>query len=134
MAHKTTVEIFYEDTDCGGVVYYANYLRFFERARTKLMLALGVDPAQWQKEGVAFAVYRAEVDYKGPAGYGDTLEIETSISNVTATRLTFHYTVKLREKVITTGLTKMACVDANIRPRKIPDEIMEKIADQNERA
>ncbi|MDH4185143.1 MAG: acyl-CoA thioesterase [Nitrospinota bacterium] len=129
MSHRTEVDIFYEDTDCGGVVYYANYLRFFERARTRMMISLGVDPARWQKEGVVFAVYRAEVDYKAPAAYGDRLVIETTISDVTATRLTFHYVVRVMDRIITTGLTKMACVGPDIRPRRIPDEIKEKITE-----
>ena len=131
MAYKTEVEIFYEDTDCGGVVYYANYLRFFERARTRMMISLGVDPAAWQKKGIAFAVHRAEVDYKAPAAYGDRLLIETTISDVTATRLTFNYTVRLGEKTIVTGLTKMACVGPSFRPAAIPDEIVEKIGKQD---
>ena len=125
------MEIYYEDTDCGGVVYYANYLRFFERARTRMMISLGVDPAQWQKKGIAFAVYRAEVDYKAPAAYGDTLSIETTIADITPTRLTFNYVARLGEKTIVTGLTKMACVGPNFRPMAMPDEIMEKIRNQD---
>ncbi|MDH5638639.1 MAG: YbgC/FadM family acyl-CoA thioesterase [Nitrospinota bacterium] len=131
MTHKTQVDIYYEDTDCGGVVYYANYLRFFERARTRMMIDLGVDPVYWQKQGVVFAVYRAEVDYKAPAVYGDRLEIETTISGVKPTRLTFNYVVRVRGRVINTGLTKMACVGADMKPQRIPDEIEGKLTNQD---
>ncbi|MDH5757288.1 MAG: YbgC/FadM family acyl-CoA thioesterase [Nitrospinota bacterium] len=131
MTHKTEVDIYYEDTDCGGVVYYANYLRFFERARTRMLIDLGVDPAFWQKQGVVFAVYRAEVDYKAPAVYGDRLEIETSISDVKPTRLTFNYIIRVGGRVINTGLTKMACVGPEMKPRRIPEEIEEKLGKQD---
>ncbi len=127
--NKTRIDIFYEDTDCGGVVYYANYLRYFERARTNLMIASGVDPAKWARRNVVFAVTRAEVHYKGPAVYGDTLVIETEVTDVRGPRLTFKYVVTNENSgiITATGTTKMACVNERMKPRRIPAEIMEKI-------
>jgi len=126
---KTNIDIFYEDTDCGGVVYYANYLKYFERARTLMMTDMGVDLAGWAKKNVTFTVYRAEVDYKGWAAYGDSLVIETKIADVKGSRLTFNYvaTNKLTGDVTARGLTKMCCVNERMKPRRIPDEILEKI-------
>jgi len=130
VAHKSRIRIFYEDTDCGGVVYYANYLRYFERARTLALLDRGVDPAEWARRGVLFTVFRAEVDYKGPAQYGDTLEITTAITEIRGPRLTFFYSVTRTSDggVTATGVTKMACVNEEMKPRRIPDKILEKIA------
>lgn len=127
---KTDIDIFYEDTDCGGVVYYANYLKYFERARTLMMAGLGVDMAGWTKRNVTFTVYRAEIDYKGPAVYGDTLVIETDIADVKGSRLTFTYVVtnKRTGEVTAMGLTKMCCVNERMKPRRIPEEIFGKIA------
>ncbi|MGK7344254.1 MAG: acyl-CoA thioesterase [Candidatus Nitrospinota bacterium M3_3B_026] len=127
---ETEVYIYYEDTDIGGVVYYANYLRYFERARTKAMIERGVDPAEWAKKGVVFTVVRAEVDYKSPATYGDTLIVKTGISDVKGPRLTFTYEVtdKRDGRLIALGKTGMACVGEGMRPRRIPDEIVERIA------
>ena len=89
----------------------------------------GISAAQWAKDNVLFTVFRAEVDYKAPACYGDTLVIETSISQIRGARLTFDYVVTNEPTgaVTVTGLTKMACVNERMRPRSIPDEIMEKL-------
>lgn len=130
MAHKTRIDIYYEDTDCGGVVYYANYLRYFERARTRMLLDMGVDPAEWMKRGVVFAVARADIRYKGPAEYGDALTVETEITNVRAAGITFGYTIKKEggDRTIVTGSTELACVNERMRPMRIPDEILDKIS------
>lgn len=129
-AHRTVIDIYYEDTDCGGVVYYANYLRYFERARTRLLADRGVDAARWMREGALFTVYRAEVDYKGPAMYGDRLIVETTVGEIKGSRLTFWYTVtRERDGAVTAaGLTRMACVGDSMKPRRIPDEILERLA------
>jgi len=126
---KTHIDIYYEDTDCGGVVYYASYLRFFERARTQALIGRGVDPAEWMRRGVLFTVTRAEVDYKSPAAYGDRLIVETKIENVKGSRLTFAYTVTNERNggLVVTGKTDMACVNDRMRPRRIPPEIVERM-------
>jgi acyl-CoA thioester hydrolase len=74
------IKIYYEDTDCGGVVYYANYLKYFERARTHYLEERGLSVAGLMKEGTVFVVVHAEVDYRSPARYGDWLVIETVVS------------------------------------------------------
>jgi acyl-CoA thioester hydrolase len=73
------VRIYYEDTDCGGVVYYANYLKYFERARTQYLEDRGLSVAGLMQAGRVFVVVHAELEYRAPAYYGDTLEIETTI-------------------------------------------------------
>ena len=65
------IRIYYEDTDCGGVVYYANYLKYFERARTQYLEERGLSVAGLMNEGTVFVVVHAEVDYRSPARYGD---------------------------------------------------------------
>ncbi|VAX17743.1 Tol-Pal system-associated acyl-CoA thioesterase [hydrothermal vent metagenome] len=126
---KTVIEVYYEDTDCGGVVYYANYLRFFERARTKHFKERGVDPAEWMEKGVVFTVTRAEVEYKAPSKYGDTLVVDTDVESRGGARLTFTYKITKENDgaLIVTGKTEMACVNDRMRPQRIPDQIMEKI-------
>ena len=74
------IRIYYEDTDCGQVVYYANYLRIFERARTEYLRGLGVDVAHWMDEGLLFTVTHAEVDYHAPARYGDVIHVRTAVT------------------------------------------------------
>ena len=74
------IRIYYEDTDCGGVVYYANYLKYFERARTDFLEQRGLSVAGILKQGTQFMVVRAEVNYRSPARYGETLIIEKRVS------------------------------------------------------
>jgi len=125
---ETTVDIYYEDTDTGGVVYYANYLKFFERARTQALKELGVDPAEWMRRGVVFTVTRAEVDYKGPAEYGDRLLIATEIEPPRGARLAFTYRItKENGQLVVKGRTDMACVNSEMKPQRIPQEIVDKI-------
>ena len=82
MNHTMDVHIYYEDTDCGGVVYYANYLKYFERARTQYLEERGLSVAGLMKEGRVFVVVHAEVDYLAPARYGETLQIQTVIAEM----------------------------------------------------
>lgn len=128
--HRIPVEIYYEDTDCGGVVYYANYLKYFERGRTALLNSRGVNPAECMKQGVLFLVTRASLEYKSPAVYGDTIYVDTQIAGLKGSRLMFRYVVTHRDegRTIVTGETDMACVNEKNRPMRIPREILDKLA------
>lgn len=125
------VKIYYEDTDSGGVVYYANYLRYFERARTELFAEKGFSVAELAKQGILFVVAHAELDYKSAAALGDILQIEIKITEPTKVSFWVDYTVKRKadDKVIVTGRTRMACVDSNMKIRKIPLEILQKFGE-----
>ena len=76
MIHRFAVKVFYEDTDMGGIVYYANYLKFIERARSTLIEEVGIDQLQMKEQGVVFAVRRVEADYITPALMGDKLTVD----------------------------------------------------------
>lgn len=122
------VKIYYHHTDCGGVVYYANYLKFLEEARTEFLLEKGVSIKDLSKSGVLFAVIRQEIDYKSPAFYADTLNIDTRISNTSKVKIEFEHQIKnQQDKIICQARTLLACVDANFKPLPIPEEIRNKI-------
>jgi acyl-CoA thioester hydrolase len=109
------IKIYYEDTDCGGVVYYANYLKYFERARTEYLEMRGYSVAALMKQGVIFVVVHAEVDYCSPGRYGDTLVVETGVSEVTRAALTFSHVVreKVSGRVVVKGSARLAATDGN---------------------
>ena len=109
------IKIYYEDTDCGGVVYYANYLKYFERARTEYLELRGHSVAALMEEGVIFVVVRAEVDYCSPGRYGDTLVIETEVGEVTRAALTFSHVIreKVSGRVVVKGSARLAAMDKN---------------------
>lgn len=109
------IKIYYEDTDCGGVVYYANYLKYFERARTEYLEVRGYSVAALMSQGVTFVVVHAEVDYCSPGRYGDTLVVETEIGDVTRAALTFSHVVreKVSGRVVVKGSARLAATDGN---------------------
>ncbi|MBM4125006.1 MAG: YbgC/FadM family acyl-CoA thioesterase [Nitrospira sp.] len=107
------IRIYYEDTDCGGVVYYANYLKYFERARTAYLEQRGVSVAQLMKEGTVFMVARANVEYKSPARYGETLTIETTVDASKNASMTFAHVVreKTSGRVVVEGSATLVTTD-----------------------
>ena len=109
------IKIYYEDTDCGGVVYYANYLKYFERARTEYLEIRGHSVAALMEQGIIFVVVRAEVDYCSPGRYGETLVIETEIGDVTRAALTFSHVIreKVTGRVVVKGSARLAATDRN---------------------
>ena len=121
---RLTVRIYYEDTDCGGVVYYANYLRYFERARTEYLRERGVDLGAWAEKGLYFVVSRVEMDYKAPARYSDLLEIETAVTGRSKASMTFSHTVRDQNgRLIASSVVILVCVSSG-RPQRLPDEII----------
>jgi len=109
------IRIYYEDTDCGGVVYYANYLKYFERARTQYLEDRGLSVAGLMKEERVFVVVHAELDYRAPARYGETLQIETVIAEMSPASITFAHVVREREsrRLVVEGSARLAVTDGN---------------------
>lgn len=127
------VQVYYEDTDAGGVVYYANYLKFMERARTEWLRQLGFEQDVLMRDpGVVFAVTRVEVDYRSPALYNDRLIVVARLRQVSRASMTFEQEVRRDpgERLLVAGIVRVACIDPNrLRPTGIPKEIVEKLAD-----
>jgi len=115
------IRIYYEDTDCGGIVYYANYLKYFERARTQYLEERGLSVAWLMKEGTVFVVVHAEVDYRSPAHYGDRLRIETVVSDISAASFTFSHVIREREsqRVVVEGSARLAATDGNGKVKRL---------------
>ena len=115
------IKIYYEDTDCGGVVYYANYLKYFERARTQYLEERGLSVSGLMKEGRVFVVVHAELDYRAPARYGETLRIETVIADMTPASITFAHVVRERESgsLVVEGLARLAVTDGNGKVKRL---------------
>tara|TARA_B100001971_G_C17746763_1_gene313424 strand:+ start:94 stop:471 length:378 start_codon:yes stop_codon:yes gene_type:complete len=118
-------KIHYHDTDCGGVVYYANYLKYFEEARTEFMLNRGVDLRELSKDNILFAVKNVDVEYRAPARYGDDLLIRTEITRVKNASLEFSQSAQKDDKILVAAKTKVVCIDNSFRPKVIPQEVNE---------
>jgi acyl-CoA thioester hydrolase len=129
MRHVLRVRIYYEDTDCGGVVYYANYLRYFERARTEFLQERGMDLRKLMEEDVTFVVAEASVKYLAPGRYGDVLLIETRVEKAGPASIVFGHRV-LREETgehLATAVVRLGCVGRDMRPLRLRSDIMEAI-------
>lgn len=123
------IRVYYEDTDAGGVVYFANYLKFFERARTEWLNELGIDQVALLNQDVAFVVKKTEVDFARPAKLNDELEIVSKITQLRGASLLFEqaaYWRGDREKALCQGIVKVVCLTlTSFIPRRIPAAVME---------
>ncbi len=127
------VRVYYEDTDAGGVVYYANYLRFLERARTEWLRHLGYEQDELaEREGVVFVVRRVELDYRSPARFNDHLEVTVELIARGGASLGFRQEIRRPSdgQVCCSGRVEIACVGAtSLRPSRIPPRLLAEIAD-----
>jgi acyl-CoA thioester hydrolase len=121
------VQIYYEDTDHSGLVYHANYLKYFERAREHL---LGVDALVrlLHEEGVGFVVYKCEMTFREGAVFGDSLEVRTTPRVESEFRLAFNQDVYRQEKLLVQGLVQMVCVDRDRRLVRVPESVLSRLA------
>ncbi len=115
------VRVYYEDTDAAGIVYYANYLKFAERARTEMMRSLGVAHAQLLAcEGIAFAVRKCVAEYLRPARLDDVLQVRTRVTGVKGASLGLEQSVlKDAEELVRIDM-RLACMSRSGRPARLP--------------
>ena len=126
--HRHSIRVIYGDTDAMGVVYYANYLRYFEAGRGEMMRAMGLPYAEFEKLGYQLPVVEAKVRYRAPARYGDLLWLDTTIAEIRRTSLRMEYELAREDgTVITTGETTHACVDGEGRVRRLPPIVSDKL-------
>lgn len=126
--HSFDLRIYYEDTDHGGVVYYANYLKYMERARTEFMRRCGIELDQLQRdEDVLFAVTEAHVHYRRPAHFNDALSVHSELKHAHGARLIFRQVIMRGEEELVEGEIKLACMDTHGRARRIPQAVLNKI-------
>mgnify|MGYP003672952706 CR=1 FL=1 len=121
MSHRFDLRVYYEDTDLAGFVYYANYFKFIERARSEWVREMGVDQAAMKAEqGVVFAVRRVEADYFMPAQYDDKLIVRTDVQKQTGARLVLKQTVLRGEDPLFEALVTIVAIAANGAAARLP--------------
>jgi len=118
-----TLRVLYGDTDQMGVVYYANYLRYFEAGRGEFLRAHGNNYRQVERMGYRLPVVEAQVHYERPAQYDDVLTIETTIAEARVASVRFVYRVARGKEQIATGETRHACLNLQGRPTRLPPEL-----------
>lgn len=121
--HRFELKVYYEDTDCLGVVYYANYLKYLERGRTEFFDAQGRPVQEWNAAGYNFAVYRADVTYLAAARLGDQLTVVTRQERTTDYRLSLSQDIYRGDEQIIRGKIQLVCLDENLELRELPEEV-----------
>lgn len=130
MTHRFTLRVYYEDTDLAGIVYYANYLKFIERARTEWVRDLGIDQGALKAEtGIVFAVRRVEADYLSPAKFDDELTVETSLVKETGARLVLAQDVARGETMLFRAVVTLVALTEAGTPARLPADIRRKLTD-----
>ncbi|MGB0910689.1 MAG: acyl-CoA thioesterase [Nitrospirales bacterium] len=120
------IRIYYEDTDCGGVVYYANYLKYFERARTHYLEERGCSVAELIEQGTEFRVTHAEITYRSAAKYGEDLQISTTLSANRRISLTFSHLIHERHtnRLVVEGSATLVAVNSQGKVKRLSQNML----------
>jgi acyl-CoA thioester hydrolase len=123
------IRVYYEDTDSGGVVYYANYLKFFERARTEMLRSNGFEQDLLVVEQkLVFVVRSVQIDYLKPARFNEFLDASAEVTCAKKVTLDFKQLITRDEEVLCNGKIRIACLDVDtMRPKRIPENLMKKL-------
>ncbi|MEJ2182088.1 MAG: YbgC/FadM family acyl-CoA thioesterase [Nitrospirota bacterium] len=122
-AHSIRVKIYYEDTDAGGVVYYANYLRYMERARMDFFEERGVDVLGAHGEGLSYVVTRVDIRYRRPVRLGEVLQVSTEVAELGRATMTLRHLVRRDDTLCAEATVTLACADGRGRPRRLPPDV-----------
>lgn len=122
--HRHPVRVYYEDTDAGGIVYHANYLKFAERARSEWVRALGLDQKRLREErGLIIVVRRMEVDFLRPALYDDLLEVTTTLRGLGGARIELDQAVLRGDEKLFAAVVTLVCVGTDGRAARLPEDL-----------
>lgn len=127
MMHEFGLRVYYEDTDLAGIVYYANYLKFIERARSTLVLEAGIDQNKMLEQGLVFAVKKVEADYVSSAKLNDDLRVETKLQQVTGAKIIFSQDVYRDAILLFSSLITVVCIHKSGKISRLPAEIRAKL-------
>ena len=123
MSHRFTAQVYYEDTDMAGIVYYANYLKYIERARSDWVAKRGIDQRALRQKDIVFAVQKLEAQYHRPAYLGDLLEIRTSVDTRTSARLRLGQNIWRDQTLIFTSTVTLVAMNMQGKPQRLPAEL-----------
>ena len=127
--HQIPIRVYYEDTDAGGIVYYANYLKFFERGRTEWLRDLGIDQQMWLRENIAFVVRHIDMDNIMPGKFNDLLNVKSRLESVKKASVVFEQAIfNSEQQLLAKARVKVACVNLDkMKPVGIPKPIYEEL-------
>ena len=123
------VRVYYEDTDAGGVVFYANYLKFFERARTEMLRSMGFEQDQLiTEQKLVFVVRSVQIDYLKPARFNEAIDVTAEVTLAKKVSLNFEQVITRDGDVLCKGNVRIACLDAEtLKPKTIPENLLQQL-------
>tara|TARA_B100001109_G_scaffold113653_1_gene92768 strand:- start:70 stop:465 length:396 start_codon:yes stop_codon:yes gene_type:complete len=128
LSGKFKIKVYYEDTDAGNVVYYANYLKFLERARTEMISSIGISNKKLIDEyGIFIIVKSCKIEYKKPVMLEDLIEVNSNVKSVTRSTITMDQIIKKDENIVTEAEIVLITVNKSGKPVKIPDVLEDKL-------
>lgn len=127
MTHTHTLRVYYEDTDLGGIVYYANYLKFIERGRSEMVREAGIDQVALRARGIIFAVRWVEADYLRAAKFDDVLEVRTLLREVSGARIEMDQSILRQDVTIFQARVTLVCLDLQGKVVRIPADIRSRL-------
>lgn len=131
MSHIFPLRVYYEDTDLAGIVYYANYLKFIERARSEWVRGLGIDQTALKRDqGLVFAVRRVEADYLRPAKFDDELTVSTELISCAGARIVLEQTVLRESERLFSAQVTLVCLTESGAPARLPAELRQRLSPQ----
>jgi acyl-CoA thioester hydrolase len=127
------IRVYYEDTDAGGLVFYANYLKFFERARTEMLRAMGYEQDELiVTDGIIFVVRSVQVDYLSPARFNELLQVSAEVTLAKKASLTFEQLITRGDDILCKSIIRIACLDTkSMRPKAIPENLLELLKNEH---
>jgi len=121
--HTFPIRVYYEDTDAAGIVYYANYLKFAERARTESLRMAGFDQSELLREGIGFVVRKCVCDFLKPAMLDDLLTIETRMPDISRVSFVMQQTIRRNKETLVTLEVKLGVVGKEMKPVRLPEQV-----------
>lgn len=123
------VRVYYEDTDAGGVVFYANYLKFFERARTEMLRSMGFEQDQLiDEQNIIFVVRSVQVDYLNPARFNESIDVSAEVTQAKKVSLNFEQIISRDDVILCKANIRIACLTADtLKPKVIPNNLLQKL-------
>jgi acyl-CoA thioester hydrolase len=128
MTHVWPIRVYYEDTDLAGIVYYANYLRFIERARSEMVRVAGIDQVAMKAAGLVFAVRRVEADYLSPAKYDDLIEVRTAIVGLKGASFEMAQEVWREDTLLFRARVAIVVLSEQGRATRLPADLRARVA------
>lgn len=128
--HEIKIKVYYEDTDAGGVVYYGNYLRYLERARTEFLAEKGIDVVNYHHQGFFFVVVNVDINYKKPAKLGDIISVTTEIIDLKNATITFLNKIFKDNYLLVEAKVTIACMGKDGKPKRFPEEVRHALSSQ----